>query len=54
MTPEIEIWVGQFAHFGGFEGSFLPMFGVKKVGFFTFSELFRSGLKSVWAVSSEF
>ena len=50
MTPKIEIFGQNFAHFGGFEGSFLTILGVKKVVFWTFSKLFWSCLGSVWAL----
>ena len=52
MTPIIEIFGQKFAHFGGFEGSFLAIFEVKKVIFRTFSKLFWSCLGSVWALFS--
>ena len=50
MTPKIEIFGQKFAHFDGFEGSFLTTLGVKKVVFGTFSKLFGSCLGSVWAL----
>ena len=52
MTPKIEIFGQNWAHFGGFEGSFLTILGVKKVVFWTFSKLFWSYLGSVWALFS--
>ena len=52
MTPKIEIFGQNWAHFGGFEGSFLTILGVKKVVFWTFSKLFWSCLVSVWALFS--
>ena len=52
MTPKIEIFIQKFAHFGRFDGSFLTIFGVKKVVFWTFSKLFSSCLGSVWALFS--
>ena len=36
MTSKIEILCQNFAHFGGIEGSFLTILGVKKVVFWTF------------------
>ena len=50
MTPKIEIFGQNLAHFGGFDGSFLTILGVKKVVFWTFSKLFWSCLGSVWAL----
>ena len=50
MTPKIEIFGQNFAHFGRFEGSFLTILGVEKVVFWTFSKLFGSCLGSVWAL----
>ena len=50
MTPKIEIFGQKFAHFDGFEGSFLTILGVEKVIFGTFSKFFRSCLGSVWAL----
>ena len=50
MTPIIEIFGQNFAHFGGFEGSFLTLFAVKKVVFRTFSKLFKSCIGSIWAL----
>ena len=47
MTPIIEILGQNFGHFGGFEGSFLTILGVKKVKFWTFSKFFRTCLESV-------
>ena len=47
MTPKIEIFGQNWAHFGGFEGSFLTILGVKKVVFLTFSKLFWSCLRTV-------
>ena len=52
MTQKIEIFDQNFAHFGGFEGLFLAIFGVEKVVFWTFSKLFWSCLGSVWALFS--
>ena len=52
MTPKIKILGQNFAHFGSFEGSFLTLFGVEKVIFWTFSKLFWSCLGSVWALFS--
>ena len=52
MTPKIKILGQKFAHFGGFEGSFLTILGVKKVDFWTFSKLFWTCLGSVWAMFS--
>ena len=52
MTPNIEIFGQNFAHFGSFEGSFLTILGVEKVVFSTFSKLFWSCLGSVWALFS--
>ena len=49
MTPKIDIFCQKFAHFGGFEGSFLTILEVKKVDFWTFSKLFWTCLGSVWA-----
>ena len=40
MTPKIEILDQKYAHFGGFEGSFLTILGVQK----SFSELFKTSL----------
>ena len=42
MTPTIEIFGQKLAHFGGFDGSFLTILGVKKVVFWTFGKLFWS------------
>ena len=39
MTPKIEILGQKFGHFGGFEGSFLTIFGVKKDVLWTVSKL---------------
>ena len=52
MTPKIEIFVQNFAHFDRFEGSFLTILGVEKVIFWTFSKLFWSCLGCVWALFS--
>ena len=43
--------MGIVTHSGGFEGSVLPILGVKKVVFWT-SKLFWSCLGSVWALFS--
>jgi len=49
--PKIELvgrqWTQKSTLFGGFEGSFLTILGVKKVIFWTFSKLFGSCLGSV-------
>ena len=50
MPPKIKIFDQKYAHFGGFEGSFLTILEVKKVIFWTFSKLFWSCLVSVWAL----
>ena len=50
MTPTIEIIIKHLAHFGGFDGSFLTILGVKKVVFWPFSKLFWSCLGIVWAL----
>jgi len=50
MTPKIEIFGQNFAHFDRFEGSFSTNFGVEKVVFCTLSKLFWSCLGSVWAL----
>ena len=50
MIPKSEILGQKFAHFGRFEASFLTIFGVKKVVFWTFSKLFWTCLGSVWAL----
>ena len=50
MTLKTETLGQNFAHFGRFEGSFLTILGVKKVDFLTFSKLFWSSLRSVWAL----
>ena len=50
MTPKIEIFDEKLAYFGSFEGSFLTILGVEKVIFWTFSKLFWSCLRSVWAL----
>ena len=50
MTPIFEILGEKNAHFDRFEGSFLAIFGVEKVIFWTFSKLFWSCLGSVWAL----
>mgnify|MGYP001790979268 CR=1 FL=1 len=50
MTPKIEIFGQNLAHFDRFEGSFLTILGVEKVVFWTFSKLFWSCLGSVWAL----
>ena len=47
-----KIFDHKFAHFGGFEGSFLTILWVKKVVFWTFSKLFWSCLVSIWALFS--
>ena len=52
MTHKIEIFGQNFAHFCCFHGSFLTIFWVKQVVFWTFSKLFRSCLGSVWALFS--
>ena len=52
MTSKIEIFDQKFAHFGGFEGSFLTILEVEKVIFSTFSKLFWSCLGSVRALFS--
>ena len=52
MTPKFEILGQTFAHFNGFEGSFLTILGVKKVVFWTFSKIFWSCLRSVRALFS--
>ena len=39
MTPKIEILGQKFAHFGGFEGSFLTTLRVEKGVFGTFSKI---------------
>ena len=48
MTPNIEIFGQKYAHFGGFEGSFLTILWVEKVVFWTFSKLFRMCLSLVF------
>ena len=48
MTPKIEIFGQHFAHFSGFEGSFLTILGAKKVVFWPFSKLFRNFLSIVF------
>ena len=50
MTTKIEIFGQKFAHFRGFEGSFLTILGVKKVVFWTFSKFFKSCIESIWAL----
>ena len=50
MTPKIEIVGQKFAHFGGFEGSFLTFLRVEKDFFWTFLKLFCSCVESVWEV----
>ena len=50
MTQKIEILDQNFAHFGGFEGLFLAIFGVKKVIFWTFSMFFSNRLRIVKAI----
>ena len=50
MTPKIEIFGQNLAHFDRFEGSFLTILGVEKVVFWTFSKLFWSYLGSVGAL----
>ena len=50
MTPIIEIFGQNFAHFGRFEGSFLTIFVVEKVIFWTFSKLFWSCFGSIRAL----
>ena len=52
MTPIIEIFGQNFAHFDRFEGSFLTILGLEKVIFWTFSKLFWSCLGSVRALFS--
>ena len=52
MTLIIEILGQNVAHFCSFEGSFLTIFGVEKVIFWTFSKFFWSCLGSVWALFS--
>ena len=44
MTPEIKNFGKAFAHFGGFEESFLTILRVKKVVYFFFKvlQLFRT------------
>ena len=46
MYPKIEIFDETLAHFGGCDGSFLTILGVKKV-FWAFSKLFWSCLGSI-------
>ena len=52
MTPKIEIFGQQFAHFGGFDGSFLTILGVKKSFSGLFSKLFRKCLGNVLSLKS--
>jgi len=49
MTPKIENCGQKIADFDRSEGSFLTIFEVKKVVFWTFSALFQSCLGCVWA-----
>ena len=50
MTPKIEMFDQQFAHFGRFEASFLTIVGVEKVVLWTFSKFFWGCLGKVWAM----
>ena len=50
MTPKIKILGQTFAHFGGFDASFLTILGVEKVVFWTFSKFFWSFLGRVWVL----
>ena len=52
MTPKIEIFGQNFAHFGCFERSFLTILGVENVVIWTFSNFFSKcfGMFSVFKV----
>ena len=50
ITTSNEIFCQKFAHFGGFDGSFLTILVVKKFVFWAFSKLFRKFLSIVFGL----